>query len=346
MASANPNTLEQFTPVIQFLLSNNILNDIEHRNEINEAIIGVFHRLRDPSMLLELERAISTRNETSGCVSIVSVPGIPRFTEVNLQFCNLKLLAHTFATRIWRWHDITKNTFLIPLPTCRCHREAHSTDLCINPYHYDRFDAPDISILPNFWCTVSYYELKDRIGEEFHAVSSASTLTIDGYTDPSTADRFCLGVLSNVNRKPEVELTRRHIGRGIVLYNCGDEVFCECVSENPVFVQSPVCNIQNDWHIATVVKIVPGCKIQIFNMNVLRHLLAESIRKGYEEVYHLTRICAIRLSLVKGWGAEYRRQNVLNTPCWIEIHLNNPLKWIDTILQRMGSPEMGMNSYS
>jgi hypothetical protein len=116
----------------------------------------------------------------------------------------------------------------------------------------------DTSVPPTFWSTVSYYELKDRIGQEFHAVSSVSTLTIDGYTDPSTADRFCLGVLSNVNRKPEVELTRRHIGRGIVLYNCGDEVFCECVSENPVFVQSPVCNIQNDWHIATVVKILPG----------------------------------------------------------------------------------------
>jgi hypothetical protein len=81
-------------------------------------------------------------------------------------------------------------------------------------------------------------------------------------------------------------------------------------------------------------------------MNVLRYLLAESIRKGYEEVYHLTRICAIRLSLVKGWGAEYRRQNVLNTPCWIEIHLNNPLKWIDTILLKMGSPGIDINSYS
>ena len=78
MASSNPNTLEQYTPVIQSLLSNNILNDIEHRNEINEAIIAVFHRLRDPSMLLELERAITIRNETSGCVSIVSVPGVPR----------------------------------------------------------------------------------------------------------------------------------------------------------------------------------------------------------------------------------------------------------------------------
>ena len=69
---------------------------------------------------------------------------IYRFTEVNLQFCNLKLLAHTFASRIWRWHDITKNTFLIPLNTCRCYREAHSTDLCINPFHYDRYDAPGI----------------------------------------------------------------------------------------------------------------------------------------------------------------------------------------------------------
>jgi hypothetical protein len=78
MASANPNTLEQYTPVIQNLLNNNILNDNEHRNEINEAIIGVFHRLRDPGMLVELERAVTTRNSTTGCVSIVSIPGIPR----------------------------------------------------------------------------------------------------------------------------------------------------------------------------------------------------------------------------------------------------------------------------
>ena len=78
MASANPNTLEQYTPTIQNLLSNNILNDSEHRNVINEAIIGVFQRLRDPSMLIELERAITIRNDSSGCVSIVSVPGISR----------------------------------------------------------------------------------------------------------------------------------------------------------------------------------------------------------------------------------------------------------------------------
>lgn len=66
---------------------------------------------------------------------------------------------------------------------------------------------------PQFWCSIVYYELNNRVGEAFHA--SQTSIVVDGFTDPSNnADRFCLGLLSNVNRNSTIENTRRHISKG------------------------------------------------------------------------------------------------------------------------------------
>lgn len=117
-----------------------------------------------------------------------------------------------------------------PTQTQNSHQETNSTqDHQLNivssasPNHPNTHEEISYSE-PEFWCKICYYELNTRVGEAFQ--SGNSHVIVDGFTDPcNNPSRFCLGLLSNVNRNSTIENTRRHIGRGLHIYYVGGEVY-------------------------------------------------------------------------------------------------------------------------
>ena len=200
---------------------------------------------------------------------------------------------------------------------------------------------------PDNWCSIFYYELNNRVGDVFRGHSRELSIVVDGFTDPNcSGDRFSLGLLSNVGRNSTIENTRRHIGKGVHLYYIGGEVFAECLSESSIFIQSRNANIMKGFHVRTVCKLTKGRNLKIFNDQQFAMQLNEAVHRGYEAVYELTKHCTVRISFVKGWGAEYHRPAVTSTPCWIEMHLHRPLQWLDSVLVKMGSPTSTISSVS
>ena len=68
-----------------------------------------------------------------------------------------------------------------------------------------------------FWCSISYYEFNERVGEVWEAPRSIKAIVIDGYTNPNDGagapNRFSLGLLTNINRTTTCDESRRYIGR-------------------------------------------------------------------------------------------------------------------------------------
>ena len=55
----------------------------------------------------------------------------------------------------------------------------------------------------HFWCSISYYELGERVGEVWNAPNDLTSIVIDGFTNPNDGagapNRFSLGKLEQLS---------------------------------------------------------------------------------------------------------------------------------------------------
>ena len=110
------------------------------------------------------------------------------------------------------------------------------------------------------------------------------SITVNGFTQDTAKDMFTLGLCTNPNRTTDAENVRRHIKRGVRLTYIGGEVFAECISDSPIFIQSASSNARYKWNKTTVCKVPPGCHLKIFNNEEFAAALRDAVSKVIHKI--------------------------------------------------------------
>ncbi|XP_052785722.1 mothers against decapentaplegic homolog 6-like [Mya arenaria] len=164
------------------------------------------------------------------------------------------------------------------------------------------------------WCTVAYWELRERVGR----LRTVFDKTYNIFQSLPLADGLCLDLLQSEPESDSIRRTREKIGFGVVLSKEGDGVWIYNRSQFPIFVNSPT--LENPkTRTLYVHKVMPGYSLKIFDYT-RAHLIVETCDpKVLDGPYDPN---SIRVSFAKGWGRHYSRQFVTSCPCWLEIMLN------------------------
>nr|XP_057902982.1 mothers against decapentaplegic homolog 4 isoform X3 [Doryrhamphus excisus] len=268
---------------------------------------------------------------------------------------------------VWTGSSTAAYTPIGPLQNGRGHQQTplHHPNQHWSQHHSSTSFPPSVSNHPGpeFWCSISYFEMDVQVGEMFKVPSSCPVVTVDGYVDPSGGDRFCLGQL--------------HIGKGVQLECRGEgDVWMRCMSDHAVFVQSYYLDREAGRAPGDAVhKIYPGAYIKVFDLRQCHRQMQQQAATAQAAaaaqaaavagnipgpgsvggiapavslsaaagigVDDLRRLCILRLSFVKGWGPDYPRQSIKHTPCWVEVHLHRALQLLDEVLHTMPLADPG-----
>ena len=166
------------------------------------------------------------------------------------------------------------------------------------------------------WLTLAYWERDQRVGNMYYGYDD----TINIYESKSKGHRQGL-CLKDLNRTCEMndntKIAFKNIGDGIQVSLEDGSIWIYNKSDSPVFLNGEL--LQRLYHTDTprVDKLPSGYGLKVFdcNSNVSTR---QCLDKRREEQH------CLRVSFVKGFGRGYKRQTIMNCPCWIEIFFTLP----------------------
>lgn len=109
-----------------------------------------------------------------------------------------------------------------------------------------------------------------------------------------------------------------------------------------MFVQSQLNNCQRQSpNIKTVEKIRKNEERTIYDIGYYKNIVGRAFDKtkngimSIDEFTRYSQLCTITISFGKGWSASYKRVNVYDCPCWIDISLLECFTLLDGYLSQL-----------
>ncbi|XP_059159612.1 LOW QUALITY PROTEIN: mothers against decapentaplegic homolog 6-like [Physella acuta] len=222
-----------------------------------------FKRLKEEQLGVLLQAMESRGGEITPCVPV---------SKSDVRLGKHSLSPYVLCCRVFRWPDLKGDTEMKRLPSCARLNEDSESVVCCNPYHWSlvvKIDEPPIYLdkLPGsspaqiidhnetstdnegtgqnfmYWCTVAYWELRERVGRLFQV----SEPSVHVFQQLPHGNGVCLRLFQKPSSVEVVRRTREKIGFGIILSR-------EAAHKNNVNIQGRVkeesgshvtCNIQS-----------------------------------------------------------------------------------------------------
>lgn len=163
--------------------------------------------------------------------------------------------------------------------------------------------STDEDDLDRSWCTVAYWELRQRLGP----LCTVRQPYVDIFTDLALGSGICLAQFHSSITSQKILRARQKIGAGLVLSREPDGVWIYNRSAYPIFVGGPGPSID---------RLGSGFCLRVIGDPQLE----PADPQGYPCLTNSWR--SVQVSFGKGFGVDgYSRRSIDSCPCWIEVML-------------------------